>query len=88
MGALKIESESLSHLTSLIEKLVSQKDERRIGRAEFAHLLNIEPETLDRKIRDGFITRPFKDGRKSYWFSSYVQTIVKDTTNSANIATE
>ncbi|ENV34507.1 hypothetical protein [Acinetobacter gerneri] len=88
MGVLKIESDSLKHLTSLIEKLVSQKDERRIGRAEFAHLLNIEPETLDRKIRDGLITRPFKDGRKSYWFSSYVQTIVKDTTNSANIATE
>ncbi|MFW1746264.1 hypothetical protein ACG9XW_08590 [Acinetobacter guillouiae] len=87
MGALKIESESLQHLTNLVEQLVNQKEERRIGRAEFAHMLNIEPETLDRKIREGFITRPFKDGRKSYWFLSYVQTIVKDTTNNANIAT-
>ncbi|MBJ9953626.1 MULTISPECIES: hypothetical protein [unclassified Acinetobacter] len=87
MGTLKIESESLQHLTNLVEQLVNQKEERKIGRAEFAHMLNIEPETLDRKIREGFINRPYKDGRKSYWFLSYVQTIVKDTTNSANIAT-
>jgi hypothetical protein len=76
MGALKIESESLKHLTRLVEQLVSQKEERRIGRAEFAHLLNIEPETLDARIREGRYTKPFKDGRKSYWFSSYVQSVI------------
>lgn len=77
MGALRIDHHAIEHLTLLVEKLVSQKEERRIGRAEFAHMLNIEPETLDARIRDGRYEKPFKDGRKSYWMLSYVQTIVK-----------
>lgn len=77
MGALRIDHQAIEHLTLLVEKLVSQKEERRIGRAEFAHKLNIEPETLDARIRDGRYEKPFKDGRKSYWMLSYVQTIVK-----------
>lgn len=77
MGALRIDHQAIEHLTLLVEKLVSQKEERRIGRAEFAHMLNIEPETLDARIRDGRYEKPFKDGRKSYWMLSYVQTIVK-----------
>lgn len=87
MGLLKVESDSLTYLTNLVEKLINQKEERRVGRAEFAHMLNVEPETLDRKIREGYINRPFKDGRKSYWMLSYVQTVVTDTSNNANIAT-
>ena len=86
MGVLNIDSESLKHLTNLVEKLVSQKEERRIGRAEFAHLLNIEPETLDARIREGRYTKPFKDGRKSYWFSSNVQSVILDI-DSKNKAT-
>lgn len=88
MAAIKIDNGSIEYLTNLVEQLVSQKEERRIGRAEFAHMLNIEPESLDRKIREGFINRPYKDGRKSYWMLSYVQTIVKQTSNSDNIATD
>ena len=86
MGVLKIESESLKHLTRLVEQPVSQKEERRIGRAEFAHLLNIEPETLDARIREGRYMKPFKDGRKIYWFSSYVQSVILDI-DSKNKAT-
>ncbi|MFW1859163.1 hypothetical protein [Acinetobacter defluvii] len=61
-----------------LKKTLTQQNERRIGRAEFAKLLNIEPETLDARIRDGRYIKPFKDGRKSYWFNSYVQSTVLD----------
>ena len=81
VGALKIDTEAICYLTNLVEKLVNQKEERRIGRAEFAHMLNIEPETLDARIREGRYSRPLKDGRKSYWMLSYVQTIVKQDEN-------
>ena len=83
MGVLKIDHDAFEHLTSLVKKLVHQKEERRIGRAEFAHLLNIEPETLDARIREGRYEKPFKDGRKSFWLNSYVQSIVKDTNTAA-----
>lgn len=81
VGALKIDTEAICYLTNLVEKLVSQKEERRVGRAEFAHMLNIEPETLDARIRDGRYSKPSKDGRKSYWMLSYVQTVVKQDEN-------
>lgn len=87
MGILRVNHRDVEHLTNLVETLVHRIEERRIGRAEFAHMLNIEPETLDRRVREGHIERPFKDGRKSFWMLSYVQTIVKDTSNNANIAT-
>ena len=51
---------------------------RRIGRAEFAKLFNIELETLDVRIRDGHYKKPHQDGRKSYWLNSYVQSVVMD----------
>ena len=63
----------------VLKKTFTQQNERRIGRVEFAKLLNIEPETLDARIRDGRYTKPYKDGRKSYWFNSYVQSVVLDT---------
>jgi len=41
-------------MTNAIEQLSRQNlIERRIGRQEFAPMLNIEPETLDSRIRDG-----------------------------------
>jgi hypothetical protein len=86
MGVLKVNPESIEYLTNLVEKLVNQKEERRIGRAEFASMLNIEPETLDARIREGRYTKPFKDGRKSYWMLSYVQDVVKKIENSDIIA--
>ncbi|MDQ8954503.1 hypothetical protein RFH42_16255 [Acinetobacter rudis] len=86
MAVLKVNPESIEHLTNLVEKLINQKEERRIGRAEFAHMLNIEPETLDARIRDGRYSKPHKDGRKSYWLLSYVQSVVTNTKESATVA--
>lgn len=60
--------------------------DRRVGRAEFAHLLNIEPETLDARIRFGKYNKPFKDGRKSYWLESYVQSVVVNTDDNEKAA--
>ena len=57
-----------------------------VGRAEFAKLLNIEPETLDARIREGRYKKPFKDGRKSYWLLSYVQSVVTNTSESDTVA--
>ncbi|AXY58439.1 hypothetical protein CDG60_09860 [Acinetobacter chinensis] len=62
----------------VLKKTFTQQNERRVGRAEFAKLLNIEPETLDARIREGRYTKPHKDGRKSYWLNSYVQSVVLD----------
>ncbi|WP_418655531.1 hypothetical protein [Acinetobacter ursingii] len=76
-----MDNEAINYLTNLVEKLVNQKEERRVGRAEFAHMLNIEPETLDARIREGRYSKPLKDGRKSYWLISYVQSIVKQDEN-------
>lgn len=61
-----------------LKKALTRSNERRIGRQEFAKLLNIEPETLDARIRDGRYSKPHKDGRKSFWLSSYVQSVVLD----------
>ncbi|AXQ22467.1 hypothetical protein BEN71_10455 [Acinetobacter wuhouensis] len=61
-----------------LKRVLLTKNERRIGRAEFAKLLNIEPETLDARIREGRYTKPYKDGRKSYWLNSYVQSVILD----------
>ncbi|WOE40677.1 hypothetical protein [Acinetobacter chinensis] len=78
MNVVKVNPDSIQHLTVLVERLLSQKEERRVGRIEFAHMLNIEPETLDARIRDGRYEKPNKDGRKSYWMLSYVQDVVKN----------
>lgn len=51
---------------------------RRIGRAEFAKLFNIELETSDARIRDAHYTKQHQDGKKSYWLNSYVQSVVMD----------
>ncbi|WP_410487495.1 hypothetical protein [Acinetobacter sp. SAAs470] len=61
-----------------LKRALLTKHESRVGRAEFARLLNIEPETLDARIRDGRYTKPYKDGRKSYWLNSYVQSVIRD----------
>jgi len=86
MAIPKVSPESIERLTNLVEKLVNQKEERRVGRAEFAHMLNIEPETLDARIREGRYSKPHKDGRKSYWLLSYVQSVVTNTKESATVA--
>ena len=61
-----------------LKRALLTKNECRIGRGEFAKLLNIEPETLDARIRGGRYTKPHKDGRKSYWLNSYVQSVIVD----------
>jgi hypothetical protein len=61
-----------------LKKALKASSERRVGRIEFAKLLNIEPETLDSRIRDGRYIKPHKDGRKSFWLSSYVQSVILD----------
>jgi predicted DNA-binding transcriptional regulator AlpA len=81
MAAVKVDSELLERMTYAVEQLSRQNlIERRIGLQEFAHMLNIEPETLDSRIRDGRYNKPFRDGRKSYWLLSYVQSVVTNTT--------
>lgn len=70
-----------------LKRQLSQKEERRVGRIEFAKMLDIQPETLDRKIRNGLVTKPLKDGSKSYWLSSYVQKVVKSSSTSDILAT-
>ena len=49
-------------------------------------MLNIEPETLDARIREVRYKKPFKDGRKSYWLLSYVQSVVTNTSESDTVA--
>ena len=74
-------------MTNAVEQLLKQNlIERCIGRQEFAHMLNIEPETLDSRIREGRYNKPFKDGRKSYWLLSYVQSVVTNTSESDTVA--
>ena len=80
MATVKVDSAILERMTHDVEQLSRQNlIERRIGRQEFAHMLNIEPETLDSRIREGRYNKPFKDGRKSYWLLSYVQSVVTNT---------
>lgn len=87
MGVVKVDSELLERVAKTVEILSRQNlIERRIGRQEFAHMLNIEPETLDARIREGRYTKPFKDGRKSYWLLSYVQSVVTNTSESDTVA--
>lgn len=87
MAVVRVSSDLLERIAQTVEQLSSKNiEERRIGRQEFAHMLNIEPETLDARIRDGRYTRPHKDGRKSYWLLSYVQSVVTNTSESATVA--
>lgn len=87
MAMVKVDSAVLERITNAVEQLSRQNlIERRIGRQEFAHMLNIEPETLDSRIRDGRYNKPFKDGRKSYWLLSYVQSVVTNTSESDTVA--
>lgn len=85
--AIKIEPGLMEKLVAVVERLAQAKEERRVGREEFAHMLNIEPETLDARIREGRYQRPHKDGRKSFWLLSYVQSVVTDTKESDKVAT-
>lgn len=84
---VKIEVGILEKIVAVADRIAQSKEERRVGRAEFAHMLNIEPETLDARIREGRYKRPYKDGRKSFWMLSYVQSVVTDTTESDKVAT-
>jgi hypothetical protein len=87
MATVKVDSAILERMTHAVEQLSRQNlIERRIGRQEFAHMLNIEPETLDSRIREGRYNKPFKDGRKSYWLLSYVQSVVTNTSESDTVA--
>lgn len=87
MAIVKVSSELLEKIAKTVEQISSSNFiERRIGRAEFAHMLNIEPETLDARIRIGRYTKPFKDGRKSFWLLSYVQSVVTNTSESDTVA--
>ena len=86
MATVKVDTAILERMTHAVEQLSRQNlIERRIGRQEFAHMLNIEPETLDSRIREGRYNKPFKDGRKSYWLLSYVQSVVMNTNESNTI---
>lgn len=69
-----------------LKRRMENNQERRIGRQEFAHMLNIEPETLDARIREGRYQKPHKDGRKSFWLLSYVQTVVTNISESDTVA--
>lgn len=69
MGQIvKIEASILEKIVAVAERIAQSKEERRVGREEFAHMLNIEPETLDARIREGRYQRPYKDGRKSFGY--------------------
>lgn len=87
MAIVKVDTAILERMTHAVEQLSRQNlIERRVGRQEFAHMLNIEPETLDSRIREGRYNKPFKDGRKSYWLLSYVQSVVTNTSESDTVA--
>lgn len=61
MGQIvKIEASILEKIVAVAERIAQSKEERRVGREEFAHMLNIEPETLDARIREGRYQRPYK----------------------------
>ena len=65
---IKIEASILEKIVAVAERIAQSKEERRVGREEFAHMLNIEPETLDARIREGRYHRPYKDGRKVFGY--------------------
>lgn len=50
--------------------------DRRIRVSEFCDLLGCGRTTLHRRISDGKIKPPSKDGKISYWLSSYVKGII------------
>jgi len=69
-----------------LKKAFKHQSERRMGRAEFSKLLNIEPETLDARIRERRYKKPHKDGRKSFWFHSYVQSVILEVESNHKVA--
>ena len=73
----------------LLEQIYTEMQElkrRMENNQEFAHMLNIEPETLDARIREGRYQKPHKDGRKSFWLLSYVQAVVTNISESDTVA--
>lgn len=83
------ESQMLETILSEMKELrrvLHLKDERRVGRQEFAKLLNIEPETLDARIRENRYMKPHKDGRKSFWLYSYVKSVILDVELTTKVA--
>lgn len=70
----------------VLKKAISSKDERRVGRGEFAERLNVSERTLDYRIAEGVIKKPFKDGPKRYWLNSYVNEVVTSPSSSDKVA--
>ena len=54
-----------------LKRRMENNQERRIGRQEFAHMLNIEPETLDARIRDGRYQKPLAHADENKTKASY-----------------
>lgn len=50
--------------------------ESRVRPKDLAKRLGFSIPTLYRRIEDGHIQKPRKDGRCAYWLESYVQQIV------------
>ena len=69
-----------------LKKAICSRDERRVGRSEFAERLNITERTLDYRIAEGVIKKPFKDGPKSYWLNSYVNEVITTRSTSDKVA--
>ncbi|WP_446893223.1 hypothetical protein [Acinetobacter sp. NS4_7] len=69
-----------------LKKAICSRDERRVGRSEFAERLNITERTLDYRIAEGVIKKPFKDGPKRYWLNSYVNEVITTRSTSDKVA--
>lgn len=68
------------------KKAIKHQSERRIGRAEFSKLLNLGCEILNTRIRARRYKEPYKDGRKRFWFYSYVQFVILEVESNHKVA--
>lgn len=68
------------------KKAIKHQSERRIGRAEFSKLLNLGSEILNTRIRARRYKEPYKDGRKRFWFYSYVQFVILEVESNHKVA--
>lgn len=69
-----------------LKKQISAKNESRISIKEFSKRMNMSEVTLYDRIKKGEIDPPLKDGRYSYYLSSYVNKIVTSQSNSDKIS--
>lgn len=47
-----------------LKKVINSRDKRPVGRNKFAEYLNVSEKTLNYRIAEGLMKKPFKEGQK------------------------